>query len=491
MVTGLRFLTVALMVFALAHPGMAQVGGGAGGTGGLGGGFGGGFGGLGGGGNNQNTSAGIRIDADGILSLVTTADGNDDLDKKRRDMLAKKYLSRDLTQSASLRMVSLVQLEKQLEAVLAAGNPIPDEVFYLAGLQRIEHIFVVPEEQDLIIAGPADGFAPDAVGRMIGVASARPVLRLDDLIVALRTVPRAPQIGCSIDPVPARLAELQKFVRQGVPATKQEVEARFNQMDDILGLQDVRIDGVPPDSHFATILVEADYRMKRIAIGVEQPAVKGLKSHLAMLGKGGNVMQRWWFVPLYDAIYQSEDGLSYQFTGQRAQLLAEDEVTDEFGNRSTATTTHKSTHGFAKQFTQKFAQLADKSPVFGELQNLIDWVVLASLIRKEQLAERVGWKQSLFLDAERLTYPTFNPPKQVPSLVNFKESGNLVIGLVGGGVTISTHRPPDLVKATDRTASQLEFTRKSAVVTPPGTAHTWWWDIPAVDKGSSKKATSR
>ncbi|HEY0981702.1 MAG TPA: hypothetical protein VGE80_06235, partial [Schlesneria sp.] len=54
MVTGLRFLTVTLMVLALAHPGMAQVGGGAGGTGGLGGGFGGGFGGLGGGGNNQN-----------------------------------------------------------------------------------------------------------------------------------------------------------------------------------------------------------------------------------------------------------------------------------------------------------------------------------------------------------------------------------------------------------------------------------------------------
>ena len=40
-------------------------------------------------------------------------------------------------------------------------QPIPEELFYLAGLQRIEQIFVFPEEQDLVIAGPAEGFIPE------------------------------------------------------------------------------------------------------------------------------------------------------------------------------------------------------------------------------------------------------------------------------------------------------------------------------------------
>lgn len=474
-----RTIFAALLMLVAVDFCHAQVGNNAGGTGGFGGGF--------GGGNNQNNSSGIRIDAQGVVSLTDVSEGVTGLDRKRRDALAKKHLSQDLTQPAAIRMVSLVQLEKQLEAILSQEAAIPDELFYLAGLQRIDYLFVFPEEHDLVIAGPAEGFVPDSVGRMIGVESTRPTLRLDDLIIALRSVPKSKQIGCSIDPVASRIAELQKFIRQGVPATQQEVEDRFNQMDEILGLQDVRIDGVPNDSHFAIMLVEADYRMKRIALGLENPAVKGLKSHLAMLGNGANVMQRWWFVPFYDAIHRSENGLSFQFVGQRAQLLAEDEVTDAQGHRTSAATTHKSTHAFAKQFTQKFAQLADKSPVFGELQNLIDWVVVVSLLQQQGLPEQIGWKPSLLMDPDRLKYPTFETPKQVPSLVSYKRTGNLVVGLVGGGVTIRTEPPLALVNAPERTATQLETVRTASQNMTPSSAHRWWWDSPTDAKPQRKK----
>lgn len=36
-----------------------------------------------------------------------------------------------------------------------------------------------------------------------------------------------------------------------------------------LGLQVVSIDGISPQTHFAQVLVEADYRMKLIGIGLE------------------------------------------------------------------------------------------------------------------------------------------------------------------------------------------------------------------------------
>ena len=475
-------LCLILLVWGHSITVLAQVGGGGGlGGGGLGGG---GFG-AGGGGNGQgqNNSSGIKIDAGGVVSLTVAADGTMTLDKKRRDALAKKHLSQDVNQKTKQRFVSLVELEKRLVAVLSQAQPIPDELFYLAGLQRIEHVFVFPDEQDLVIAGPAEGFVPDGVGRMIGVESGRPVLRLDDLAIALRTVARSPlkQLGCSIDPVPSRIAELKRFIRDGTPSTIDEVEARFNQMDDILDLQDVRIDGVPTDSHFATMLVEADYRMKRIAIGSEDPAIKGLKSNLAMLGSGGSVMQRWWFVPFYDAIYRSQDGLAFQFVGQRAQLLAEDEVTDAAGNRSSAATTRKSTHGFAKQFTDKFPQLAEKSPVFAELQNLIDWSVFAALLQKENIPERLGWKQELLLDQSRLVYPTFDTPRKIPSLVSYKRTGNLVVGLVGG-VTVNPLQALDKALIASRDSAALEISRTAVTNGTRSEKHPWWWDAARASK---------
>jgi hypothetical protein len=428
------------------------------------------------GGNNNRNAGGIKIDASGVVSLAIASDASGTLDKKRRELVAKKNLNADLNQAVELRYVSLVEWERAIEQQLAQQKSISDEVFYLAGLQQITDIFVLPETGDLVIAGPAEGFAPDAVGRMIGVNSGRPVLRLDDFVVALRTLVQSRQIGCSIDPVPERLAELQRFIKQGGPATADVVEARFKKMDDILGMQTVRVDGVPAETHFGVVLVEADYRMKRISMGLENPGVKGLKSHLAMLGAGGNTMQRWWFVPLYDAIYRSEDGLAFRFAGQRLQLLAEEELADADGNRFAAASTRISTKAFAKQFTEKFPELAAKSPIFGELQNLTDWAVLVALIHREKLAERIGWKMASLLDERRLTIPEFNAPKQVPSSVNYKRAGAMIVGLVGGGVSIVPNQilNKSLTPATE--SLRLDSVREASATTARSELHRWWWD---------------
>ena len=431
-------------------------------------------GGGGAGGNSQNSS-GIQIDSKGVMSLIVANDGAGTLDKKRREALAKKGASLDFNRRSNMRFVSLIELEKQIERSLVEQASIPNELFYLAGLQRLAFVYVYPEERDLVIAGPADGFVPDSVGRMIGVESGRPALRLDDLFIAMRTLLSSTQIGCSIDPVPERLAELQQFIRQGEPATIDVVEARFNQMDQILGLQDVRIDGVPPDSHFATALVEADYRMKRIAIGLETPRVKGLKSHLATTGTGGNTMQRWWFVPHYDSLSRSDDGNSFRFAGSRARLLTEEEVSDAKGIRSSSTTINKSAQTFARRFTEKFSELADNSPVFGELQNLIDWSILAALLSHERIPERIGWKQELFLDASRLNHPKFEVPKKVPSQVNYKRAGNVVVGQVCGGVVVFPQKTYESTIAVWQN-SELSEGHKSASASRKHDIIRWWWD---------------
>lgn len=428
--------------------------------------------------NNNRSSSGIRIDAAGLMTAVLPSDSDAALDHRRRTALARKSEVGDWTKPSECRKVSLNRLEEAYTAAKKAGQALPTDLTQLAGLQQIDYLFVLPESRDLVIAGPAEGCVPDAIGRMVGVESGRPALNLEDFCVIWRTLATAPVVGCSIDPEPARLAQLQKFLAQNsTAATINVVEQRFQMMPVILGPQNVSVTGVPADSHAGAVLVEADWRMKRISLGLENHRVKGLRSHLDMLTTaGGNSMQRWYFVPLYDELVKSQDGMTFAFRGQRAQLVSQEELTDASGTRSEAPTTRLSTTAFAKQFTKRFPDLAARSPVFAELQNLVDWTLVASLIRRDGLAEKVGWSVEVFSDPLQSDYTHGAAPRTVASLVNAKRAGNTVIGLVGGGVSIGQKRLLDAGAWQAENGQRLDGQRTTAVEGARSAAHPWWWD---------------
>jgi hypothetical protein len=257
-------------------------------------------------------------------------------------------------------------------------------------------------------------------------------------------------------------------------------------MADLLGLQNVRVWGVPKDSHFAQALVEADYRMKLVSLELEKPNVRGFRSHLSMLGPSGNSMQRWWFTPLYDSIARNEDGTAFQLIGQRAQLLSQDEVSSAAGKRSDAAFMKATTEEYARQFTEKFPELAAAMPVFAELQNLIDLTVLGALIKKEQLAERVGWTMPVFLDPEQTTLEKGNVPRRVATVTNSKRANRgLFIGLVGGGVVIDPFRTVSRAVADPEAAKRLGGVRSGAHTNEPPADHPWWWDLGERGRGTS------
>ncbi len=425
--------------------------------------------------NNNNNVGGIRIDADGVVQSAMQHDSGGKLDRKRRAALAKQALPGDISQPSEMRVVSLVRLEAASSELLSTGKELSPDLKCLAGLTRLDRIFVDVEGRDLLIAGPAEPFTQVDSGRIVGLESGRPVLLLDDLLVALRAVPSNHEVSCSIDPVPERLAALQKFLQQNtVPGTPAEIEGRFHQMREVLGNHTVRVTGVPADSHFARGLVEADYRMKLLALGIENPGVKGFKSHFATL-KQGNVIQRWWFVPLYDGIARTSDGLAFEFLGQRAQLLGEDELSNAAGQRSAAGVTKLTTREFSKQFTDKFPQLAERMPVFAELQQLIDWTVFAALLQQEQLPAKVQWSMSLFADARRLPHEVWPVPKQTACLINTRETGTgMILGSFSGGVTI---RPMDVLRQVAvRVDPALQEQKTKALQRTESADHPWWWD---------------
>ena len=132
----------------------------------------------------QQAVGGVSIDVDGVLRASTTADSQA-LQKLRETVLGKAPT--DLHAWTDLRAVSLKQLEAKITASLAAGEDLPEAVRYLAGLQRVQYVFVYPEQNDIVIAGPAERWDMDELGNVVGATSRRPVLLLDDLMVALRT----------------------------------------------------------------------------------------------------------------------------------------------------------------------------------------------------------------------------------------------------------------------------------------------------------------
>ena len=98
-----------------------------------------------------------------------------------------RTLNRNVARTSRLRKVSL----NRLEAALQANNGVlTDEMRHLAGLLRARYVFYYPETKDIVIAGPAEGWMANPSGRVVGINSGRPVLQLQDLVVALRTFGR-------------------------------------------------------------------------------------------------------------------------------------------------------------------------------------------------------------------------------------------------------------------------------------------------------------
>lgn len=460
------FFPLVLVIALSSTPVRAQIGGG---------------GGIGGGNNNVN-NAGITIDANGLVTRSKPKYRTRQLAMRKMEAFTKDNVNAEVATSSELRKVSLVQLEKECERLLDAGEDFPLEVQYLAGLHQINYVFVYPEANDIVIAGPAEAFAPDHEDRMVGLNTGRPCLRIDDLVVALRAIREGQTIGCSIDPDNDRLAQMQDYVRQtsSRPTSASAARRRFTTMSKILGHQTVRIEGIPADTHYAAAMLEADYRMKLISLGLEKPGVRGLRSHLSMLRPGGNSMQRWWFVPLYDAFYTTDSRDAFELRGQRIQLSAQEEVISSSGARSDAAFTRVSTKGWAKLFTDHVEELAEVSGAFAELQNLVDVAIICALMQNEQFFERADWQANLFRDVDRFPIPKSNVPKHVHSVANSQNArGGYVMGLVGGGVTIRPFATIRTVGTEAKPEQRIESIRKSSSAeTEAKTDETivWWWD---------------
>ena len=210
---------------------------------------------------------GVIVDASGAITRMEV----DALARVRREREeALRQVSGDVKQTSAMRKVSLRQLEGALDSHLKSGTPIPDEMKLLAGLQNIQYVFVYPELQDIVLAGYGEGWKVTPRGDLVGASTGKPLLLLDDLLVALRYARQAAQggISCSIDPTPEGIERLRRHV-SGL-ATIGDPQQTGRGIEQALGPQTITVSGIPATTHFAHVLVAADYRMKRLGMNLDE-----------------------------------------------------------------------------------------------------------------------------------------------------------------------------------------------------------------------------
>jgi hypothetical protein len=432
-----------------------------------------------------NTS-GVAVDAEGVLRRTTVADPTGALSRQRvQEALSR--LDRNVARTSKLRKVSLTRLERELAKRIAAGETADDVMCNLAGLTRVQYVFCYPESGDIVIAGPAEAWGEAPSGRMLGIQSGRPVLELEDLVVALRAFPPgngkiSPFIYCSIDPTEEGLSRMAQFLqemgRQFVGPPKPGFEQFVvEQLRDKLGMQVITVGGIPASTHFAQVMVEADYRMKLIGIGLEQAPVR-LKSYAARANPhqvSRNALERWYFVPNYECVRVSDDSLAMELVGEGVKLVGEAEVVGNNGQRSVAKRGNPASQAFVNAFTKAYPKLAERSPVYAQLRNCIDLAVAAAYIRDQDFYSLANWQPSVFDDESAYPVETLNPPKQVATAVNAMWKGSTLVTPIGGGVQM---RPTEAISSTNLLDDEEQTVAKARTETDLSqlAPDQWWWD---------------
>jgi hypothetical protein len=426
-------------------------------------------------------AAGVVIDPAGVLRVQSVADPG--LTRERRQA-AVDALPGDLQKAVPLRKVALSRLEAELAKRLADGRGVPDDIQKLAGLTRVQYVFVYPAEGDtpgeVVLAGPAEPWFTDAAGRVRGIETGLPTILLEDLATAIRCFapgePRDRLVGCSIDPKQEGLAAMQAFLRQtGRVNPTASVEEIVTGMKEALGTQVVSIQGVSPKTHFAQVMVEADYRMKLIGIGLESPPVR-MKTWIDLASAGSvaaNALQRWYFVPDYKCVRIAEDDLAIELVGEAVKLCGADEVVQADGTRLSADRADRASRAFTETFTRQYPRIAATNPVYAQLRTLVDLVVAAAYMQEHDAYGQAGWEATTLCDEAAYPVETLPAPQEVETAIKAVWKKNRLLTPIGGGVTMHPRLaidPPNLLMDEKGDVSAARATAKDL----PATG--WYWD---------------
>ena len=152
---------------------------------------------------------GVSVNSESIFNQQEVAIDAQVLDQLKQGL---KSTDQDVSKKTDMRMISLKALNQQLQNAVENNQPIPVDVQFMAGLQRIKFLIVDKENNDIVVGGPAEGIVSDQFGNVVGSESGTPAIHLEDFLVALRSATEARTgqgVSVSMDPTPEGVRNLR------------------------------------------------------------------------------------------------------------------------------------------------------------------------------------------------------------------------------------------------------------------------------------------
>lgn len=390
------------------------------------------------------------------------------------------------------RALSLRVLQERVQDCQPQGN-CDEVVLHLAGLKRI-HGYVVDEgNHDVVLIGQVE-------------PSSWPALHLQDLVIALRDawqlyvvtrgqVQSIADPGVSIDPHPEVIAHLQRigeFLSQASGPAGQEGVAAWHETCHLP--QNTRVEGIPFDTRFSSVMMLADYALKRWVDGSEPLALEGFRSlsalHMAAAkqalhaGKAATLrlstMSRFWFSPT-KLMLKEQPGMAIIDPSLSVQLLTEEEHVSQQGQMVGKGAAAPLAAQWARMVSQLYPHIAAQQPVFRELENLAWFVALARTIKFRNATGAAGLSLEWLL--RHFAVPETPVPRTLPGHSNIDTyeyrqavAGGYVVGALLMPSCGGVHLAVELNNASfSRDGSgRLSRVKQALRTTRPGSAVLSW-----------------
>ncbi len=437
------------------------------------------------GGTISQFDQGVRVEPSGVLRTQTATEQSGRL-KDLGIQVRKALLNNEIAEVSGLRVISLPRLEEAVARRLEQGKQPTISMKLLGGLTSIKHVFVYPEDQEIVIAGPAEGWKYNDNGLPVGVESGKPVMQLDDLVTVLRAFSATNQkfFSCSINPREEGLKNLKSFVERtsSRPLRTGVVRNWVGQLQEQLGRQDIVYSGINPESRVARTIVEADYRMKLIGIGKYDfagsskiPSIFDLMTAEEQKASKLDAL-RWWLTMKYDAVLHTADRNGFEFVGSSVLCQSENQFLNAQGKQVQTGQSEGSNLVFAQTFTTKYEELAKQDIVFADLKNVFDLSLVAAILQHEGAARNVGWDLGVFSNEGSYITTRHDAPREVDSVVNHRVfRGRDIVVQVAGGVRADLGSV--IADASIyREGVRLDGTADKARTKDSLPANRWWWD---------------
>ena len=390
---------------------------------------------VGGTGSLQGFPTGVLIDTKGLLSRGMTK-ARPNAESKLRSLIRKQMdpetgLAKDL----DMRAVSLPRLETALMARRAAGLPPTVEMLTLAGLDSVEYVMLDAETHDVVLLGPSDeeGKAEPAPSELA---------RLSDLVVLLHgSLNGDGQMVCSITPRQANLAATRAYLTETAQRALKvgERESWLATIRKKMGRQDIEYSGVDPETHVGQVLIAADYHMKLVGMGIE-PSVDGVTSYLdsVELAADGTLppmdVLRWWFTLKPAAVTTNPGRNTFGIPDDLVRVQSENEMLTDRGVRVHTGQSEPLNRKFASSFTEHYKLLAEKHPVYADLERVFKMAVAAAVISNEHLPDQANWQPTMLVTPDEYLVPRRVAAKEVDTIVTHRiiDERHVVAGISGG-----------------------------------------------------------